>query len=341
MQGRGKEERRTSCDGGALCARLHSSMPLHDIVVIGASAGGVQALCKLTEHLPKDLAAAVMVVLHIGDSSNLPEILARCGRLPVSTAEDGQPIERGRIVVAPPTRHLVIRDGHLALTRAARENRHRPAIDPLFRSAARVYRERVVGIVLSGGNNDDGSAGLFTIKSRGGVTMVQDPDEAQAPWMPQNAMRETRIDHCLPLVKMARLLVKFAGRGKRGAIRLPQPQPRKNGREAKQNKEREVPFSCPECHGPMFEVREGKLVYFHCDVGHAYAPHALTEAHTEALERALWIAIRTLRERITIQQRLAVTEEMDGENSVVEKLRGTIDSAVRDVALLQEIIERL
>jgi two-component system chemotaxis response regulator CheB len=252
-------------------------------------------------------------------------------------AGDGDRIERGRIVVAPPTRHLLIRDGHLALTRGPRENRHRPAIDPLFRSAARVYRERVVGIVLSGGS-DDGSAGLFTIKSRGGITIVQDPEEAQSPWMPANALREAKIDHCLTIPKIAQLLVKLAGRGKGRELQMPQPS---NGRHPKKNKEREVPFSCPECHGPMFEVKEGKLLYFHCEVGHAFAPGALTEAHTEALERALWIAMRTLRERISIQQRLMQREEARSRKHVVERLGGSVEQAARDLALLQEIIERL
>lgn len=314
-------------------------MAVHDIVVIGTSAGGVEALCSLVQQLPPDLGAAVMVVMHVGAKSNLPEILERCGSLEASSAADGERLRRGHVYVAPPSRHMVIRDGHLALTRAARENRHRPAIDPLFRSAARVYRERVVGIILSGGNNDDGSAGLFTIKSRGGLTIAQDPEEAVAPWLPRNAMRETKIDHCLPIRKIARLLVKVAGRGKKAEIGLPKP--KKRPRNLKDAKEREVPFSCPECNGPMFEVREGKLLYFHCEVGHTFAPNALTEAHTDALERALWIAIRTLRERIVIQQRLATMEAMEGKKDLAETLRDTVDHAARDVALLQEIIERL
>lgn len=313
-------------------------MPLHDLVVIGTSAGGVEALCALTRHLPRDLAAAVMVVMHIGSQSNLSEILSRCGAMSASAAVDGEPIERGRIVVAPPTRHLVVRDGHLVLTRGPRENRHRPAIDPLFRSAARVYRERVVGIVLSGGNNDDGSAGLFTIKSRGGITVVQDPKEAQAPWMPANALRNARVDHCLPVSKIARLLVKLAGHGKRKELHMPA---RKDGRSPLKDKHREVPFSCPECNGPMFEVRQGKLLYFHCEVGHAFAPGALTEAHTEALERALWTAIRTLRERIAIQQRLSQMEEAEGRQKFADRLRGSVEQSAQDLVLLQDIIEHL
>src|SRR5437764_124346 len=173
-------------------------MPSHDLVVVGTSTGGVEALCALVKDLPSDVAAAMLVVMHVGPTSFLSEILCRCGPLEASEGHDQEPIHRGRIYVAPPSFHMIVRDGRIALTREAHENRHRPAIDPLFRSAARVYRQRVVGIVLSGAL-DDGTAGLFAVKKRGGVTIVQDPADAVMPAMPLNALRHTDVDYCLPV----------------------------------------------------------------------------------------------------------------------------------------------
>ena len=161
-------------------------MPNRDIIVIGASIGGLDALCKLLRELPRDLPASIFVVMHVGEASALGRILNRCGAMPVVEAREGEKIERGRAYVAPSDRHLLLNNGQISLSRGPRENRHRPAIDPLFRSAARAYRERVIGVILTGGL-DDGSAGLFAIKNRGGIAMVQDPREALDSSMPRSA----------------------------------------------------------------------------------------------------------------------------------------------------------
>src|SRR4051794_12551368 len=160
-------------------------MAKRNIIVIGTSAGGVAALCELNKHLPAHFDATLFVVMHIGSESSLPQILTGCGGLPAVAAESNQPYERGRIYCAPPNHHLSLSDGRTVLTRGARENGHRPAVDVLFRSAAREHRDKVVGIVLTGGR-DDGTAGLFNIKARGGVAIVQDPKEALMPSMPRN-----------------------------------------------------------------------------------------------------------------------------------------------------------
>src|SRR5919107_2308696 len=179
----------------------------HGIVVVGASAGGVEALAELAASLPSELSAAVFVVLHLPPTgtSALPEILHRHGPLPAAHVKDGEPIQPGRIYVAPPDHHLLLRTGHVHLSHGPRENGHRPAIDPLFRSAAREYASRVIGLVLSG-SLDDGTAGLLAIKSRGGVAVVQDPADALYPGMPGSALEHLQVDHVLPAASMGQLL---------------------------------------------------------------------------------------------------------------------------------------
>lgn len=183
----------------------------NDIVVIGASAGGLEGLVQLVDGLPADLPAAIFVVVHLSAKypSWLPHILQKCGNLPAVHAVDGAPIEFGRIYVAPPDRHLLVKPEYMRVILGPKENRFRPAIDPLFRTAAVAYGKRVVGIVLSGALND-GTAGLFEIKEQGGVAIVQEPLEALFPSMPQSAIQHVAVDHILPVADIARVLVDLA-----------------------------------------------------------------------------------------------------------------------------------
>lgn len=315
-----------------------------DLVVIGASTGGVEALQEVVSKLPSTFAAAVMVVLHVGRQSYLQEILARHCKLPVVNGKDGEPLLRGHIYVAPPGSHMRLREARISLDRGPRENRHRPAVDPLFRSAARFFRDRVAGVVLSGAL-DDGAAGLFAIKSRGGIAIVQDPETAVCGSMPHNAMLHTKVDYCVPLAEIGPLLAKLAGRRRtKRPERLSVPaeekkpnSPKVRGRDGGD----QIPVSCPECSGPLFKARNGKNEYFHCDVGHTFAPESLSESHTEALERALWIAVRTLRERMAIQRSLAESARNGVGPMGPENFLETAEHAERDVALLQEILDRL
>jgi two-component system chemotaxis response regulator CheB len=180
----------------------------HDIVVIGASAGGLQALQRLLSDLPANLPAAIFIVLHMGASSHLAQVLGRSAVLPVSPAKSGQPIERGRIYVAVPGVHLLLHDEHILLRRGPRENLARPAIDPLFRSAACAFGARVIGVVLSGSLND-GTAGLRAIKQCGGIAIVQDPMDAAVPDMPRSAQRYVDTDHTVPIDALGDLLVRL------------------------------------------------------------------------------------------------------------------------------------
>jgi two-component system, chemotaxis family, protein-glutamate methylesterase/glutaminase len=186
-------------------------MPGHDIIVVGASAGGVEALRVLVGKLPRDLPAAVLVVLHVSPEhkSILPRILTGAGPLPAEHAKDGELLEPGRIYVAPPDRHMVVDDGVVRLTRSPPERGHRPAVDSLFHSAARFHGARVVGVVLSGAL-DDGTAGLVAVKKRGGVTVVQDPEEALCADMPRSALEHLEVDYCLPTAQIAALIDKLA-----------------------------------------------------------------------------------------------------------------------------------
>jgi two-component system chemotaxis response regulator CheB len=183
----------------------------HDIVVIGASAGGIEALRQLLRGIPPDFPAAVLVVVHLRPRgpSSLPSILSHSGSLPAAFASADEPIEPGRIYVAPPDHHMIVEDWRVQLWRGPKENLHRPAINTLFRSAAVSHRARVVGVILSG-FLDDGSAGLWWIKRYGGVTVVQDPSEATFPEMAQNAIEYVEIDHVVRLCQMGKLLSDLA-----------------------------------------------------------------------------------------------------------------------------------
>ena len=319
-------------------------MPKHDIVVVGASTGGVDALQQLVYGLPADFPGTVFIVMHIGEESAMPEILSRCGKMKVFAATNGARYERGEIYVAPPHRHMQISNGQIKLNAGPRENGHRPAIDPLFRSAAREHRSRVVGVILTGAL-DDGTAGLFAVKSRGGVTVVQDPAEAIAPNMPLSAMRHVEVDHCCALEEIAPLLVRLATTGEEAK----EIKPSREAMSARKDEivkepppaKTQISLACPECNGPLYETKEGQIAHFQCNVGHAFSPESLTEAHAEALERALWTALRTLNERVTLHRQLLRRPRNKGEEQLLQRFEDSVKTAERDIELLREIIGRI
>jgi len=320
-------------------------MMKRDIIVIGTSAGGVEALCKLTKHLPNKLHASIFVVLHIGDQTMLPDILTSCGNLSAVSAVDNQRYQMGRIYCAPANHHLLIKDQVTVLTRGPRENGHRPAVDVLFRSAARVHRSKVVGVVLSGGR-DDGSAGLYAIKARGGVAIVQDPAEALAPNMPQNALNMVDVDFCLPVKQIAAVLVQLTN-GKATNVTEsangdsdiedqttaddPVSEPSGN----------QIPLTCPECNGPLYEIKPGQLAHFQCFVGHRFSPEGLSEQHAEALERALWTAVRKLKERTILHKKLIERQRNKGEERLKKWFEDSVITAERDLKLVREVLARI
>ena len=280
-----------------------------DIVVVGASAGGVEALGTLVPGLPPELPAAVFVVLHVspGGTSVLPQILSRKTRLQVSSARDGEAIERGHIYVAPPDHHLLMEADRVVVTRGPRENGVRPAIDPLFRSAARAYGSRVIGAVLSG-TLDDGTAGLKMIADAGGACLVQ--SDAIYPSMPRHA-QEYDSPLAVPIAEMADAVCGMLDEPvsePAGAAPSDNPGPTDAGERADDTDPRAgalTALTCPECGGALWEHQEGGVVRYLCHVGHSYAPDSLDAAQSDALEMALWAAVRSLQERGDLFRRLA------------------------------------
>jgi two-component system, chemotaxis family, protein-glutamate methylesterase/glutaminase len=295
---------------------MELSMSGHDIVVIGASSGGVEALRKLVGDLPEYLPAALFVVTHFpeGVPSVLPQILTRAGPLRAMHAEDGDAVENGRIYVAPSDVHLLVENGLVRLRRGPRENHHRPAVDALFRTAALAYGPRVVGVVLSGAR-DDGTAGLLAIKRGGGVAVVQDPDDALFSGMPESALEHVDVDQCLPLDEIAPLLARLAREPaeEEGAYAVPDDMELESklaGLDPSTIDSSEHPgelsaFSCPDCSGPLYEIRDGDLLRFRCRVGHAYTADSMLDEKAEVLENALYTALNTLEESAAMCDRLA------------------------------------
>lgn len=324
-----------------------------DIVVIGASAGGVPALEHLVAGLHKPLEAALFVVLHVSSHgvSALPQILTRAGGLPASHAVDGEAIEPGHIYVAPPNAHLLLELGRVRLGLGPPENGHRPAVDALFRSAAYCYRSRVMGVVLSG-TLDDGTAGLWAIKRRGGLAVVQDPTEAQHTGMPRSAINNVKIDHVKGTTAIAQLIIA-------AALDVPSEHPPMTDNDERLRREvalaadpmnanrLELPYggdarpaalSCPSCHGTLWEIQEDRVVRYRCQVGHAYSSATLLAAQNRGLEDALWAACRTLDENATLARRMAERADASGHTIARTQFEAKAESASERAALIRRAL---
>ena len=316
-------------------------MANRDMVVIGASSGGIDALKALVAPLPEDLDATLLIVLHTPPQSpnNLDRILARAGPLPAGNARDWERLEPGRIYIAPSDHHLTVdRTGHARVTRGPRENRFRPAVDVLFRSAALAFGPRVVGVVLSG-SLDDGTAGLRSIKERGGVAIVQDPREAAEDSMPRSAVEHVAVDHVATAKGIAQLIDALShtpadDRGAPPVSRLLDAKVR-IAQEANalasgfMAHAHPSVFACPECHGVLMAIREGNDVRFRCHTGHAYSSEALNDELHEKSEATLWSAMRSLEETIMLLQRMADTLDANRQPDVAARFRARADEARR------------
>lgn len=296
------------------------------VVVIGASAGGVEGLRTIAAGLPSDPKAAICVALHVSPStkSRLPEILARTGSLPATHATDGDLLAAGRILVAPPGKHLIISNAHVHVTSGPKENGHRPAIDTLFRSAAETYGPRVIGVLLSGAS-EDGTAGLAAIKSAGGTAVVLDPRDALYPAMPQSAIDEVSVDFVLPANEINEAIGNLLLRDP-DQLEHPSQLDRRRGPSGSARKQpgdpppgKVSPFTCPDCGGSLWESDLGGVSQYQCRVGHTFSLDGLDQAQSNALEAAMWSALRALEETIALSERIAERSREAGNERTASK----------------------
>jgi two-component system, chemotaxis family, protein-glutamate methylesterase/glutaminase len=319
------------------------------IIVIGASAGGVPALSTLVEGLPADLDAAVFVVMHVAPEvpSRLHEILGRRTTLPVSIATDGDPIQPGRIVVASADRHLMIDGDRVRVTRGPKESRSRPAIDVLFRSAAAAHGPRVIGVVLTGAL-DDGTAGLWAIKDRGGLALVQDPKDAEHASMPESAIRHVEVDCVVPLAGMAQEIVSRLRASTPDHPVGPVPHRMEvenliaregNGLEAGSMEiGKPSKYTCPACHGVLVEIEEGSILRFRCHTGHAFSLKTLLADVNAAIDTGLWDTLRAVEERILLLNRMHEQAKRSGSDRVAEAAAAQVKEAQRGAESLRKLV---
>ncbi|MEZ0362167.1 chemotaxis protein CheB [Mycobacterium sp. pUA109] len=284
-----------------------------NVVAVGASAGGVEALTSFAAGLPPDLPCAILVALHMpaGAPSVLARIMDRNGPLPAVTATPGRRLEHGTIHVSVPNHHLLVHDGQVVLSEGPTENGHRPAINALFRSVALAHGQRAVGVLLSG-VLDDGVLGSAAIRSRGGTTVAQAPTDALFPAMPQNAIDAEVIDHQAPASQMGGLLKELTARVFKEHEMEPDSRMELENRIAMARRfstefdtEALGPpsgYTCPDCNGALIAVSDGN---YRCHVGHAWTADALLRARDEEVEGALWVAVRSLQEKAKLSRRLA------------------------------------
>lgn len=321
--------------------------PKRDIVVVGASAGGVEALRDLLRELPAGFPATVLVVLHVPaeGGSALPTILSRVSRLPARHARDDDALERGTILVAPPDRHLVVHRDRVRVTHGPKENGHRPAVDVLFRSSARAYGSRVISVVLSGAL-DDGAAGTVAVTSRGGLGMAQEPAEALHSSMPRAAIAAARLDDVLPVKQLAQKLVELVNDAvpeSGGTPELMETEVDMADLDlgALTNPDRPGDpsgWTCPDCHGSLFAIDEGGFLRYRCRVGHAWSADSLLAQQSASLETALWVALRTLEEKVSLTLEMGRRARSRGHPLTSEQFERHAEEAQRSAGVLRELI---
>lgn len=323
-------------------------MPGHDIIVIGASAGGVEAVSQIVRSMPPDLPAAIFVVIHISPHTNsvLPNILNRRSSLKALHPKDGEAIKHGHIYVAPPDRHLLVKNGHIHLSHGPKENRHRPAVDPLFRTAARAYGPRVVAVVLSG-SLDDGTAGLSAVKKQGGVAIVQNPEEALYDGMPRSAIDNVPVDRILyiseivpALVELAHLPVAAAPKSVDRDLQIESDMAELD-MDAVQSEDRpgkESSYSCPECGGVLWELNNGNLIRFRCRTGHAYSVESLLAEQSDALEEALWSALRALKEKAQLTRRQALRAKERNQPLTASRFEEQLQETESEAEIIRKVL---
>ncbi|WP_116107868.1 chemotaxis protein CheB [Lewinella sp. IMCC34191] len=332
-------------------SQLHANY--RNIVVIGASAGGVEAILEVIKNIPEDARVAVFVVQHIPaySKSNLHKVLANHTSFHTKKAEDQEPIMPGTIYVARADRHLMVEDGMVIVSKGPRENRFRPAVDTLFRSAANAYQERVIGVVLSGALND-GTSGMWSIKRYGGTAIVQDPEEAMFPDMPQGVMRYTDVDYVLSAADIGKKIGEVSRRQiveSQREIGISEEKLLEIELEIAKGKnglnmgilEQGKPsaLACPECHGALTQFEEGKLLRYRCHTGHAHTAESLLASIKDNVEKSMWEVMRGLEESNLLLNKMAQKMEAHGQSSTAENLKEQAKSLQRKAKEVQRVIE--
>lgn len=324
---------------------------LREIIVIGASAGGFEPLKKLVAGLPKDLAAAVFIVWHLPANAQgiLPSVLEKEGALPAAHGVDGEEIKTGRIYVAPPDHHLLVEENRVRVTKGPKENRFRPAVDTLFRSAAYAYGARVIGVILSGAL-DDGTAGLWTIKLRGGAAVVQEPTDSEYPSMPESALREVEVDYSVPVSEMAALLIRLTGEQTLEAREISMEDNKKTEMEIRIAAEESAfevgvmslgeisPFTCPDCHGVLLRIKDGKIARFRCHTGHAFSADTLLATVTEHIEDSMWSAMREMEESIMLLRQMSEHFAESDQAQMAELFAQKAREAEHRVKIIRQVV---
>ena len=308
----------------------------------------MQALRELARQLPPDFSAPILIVQHMGPSAQgtaLVDSINQSGQLRCRLAADGDRLVNGAILVAPPDHHMLVKKGTVRVTKGARENRVRPAIDPLFRSAAVAYGSAVIALVLTG-MLDDGTAGLTAVKACGGTCIVQQPDSADYPAMPQSALDTGKVDYCVKLGEMGQLLRTLVA--KRPSRRRPvPPQIRVEAEIAERVLSdvsqvnalgRQVPYNCPNCGGVLWQVRKSNVHRYRCHTGHSFTAATLEASQVERIEETLWICMRMLEERKNLLRTTATREQQQGFSKSARLQRQRVTEIEVHIGRVREIL---
>jgi two-component system chemotaxis response regulator CheB len=327
-------------------------MANRDVLAIGTSAGGVEALRYLAQRLPREFPAAVLVTIHLPGHarSSLDEILSRAGPLPAAFARHGEPVSKSRIYIAPPDRHLLIDadGGRLLLGEGPRENNTRPAIDAMLRSTALCCGSRMVGAVLTG-TLGDGASGLWAVRQCGGLTVVQDPEDAAFSEMPLTALSRAKPDHVVRLADMPALLGDLASQPAGVAKPVPaslkfEVAVAKSGRGSMKEMDRighRSVLGCPDCGGVMWEIDEDDLIRYRCHVGHTYTAESMSLAIDDGLRRALASALRALEERVALAQKLERQATAAGHRLLADNWADKGREFERELDIIRDSIRRI
>ena len=309
------------------------------VVGVGASAGGVEAASTLVAGLPADFPGAIVVAIHTASTrpSALARILARAGHLPAIAPMEPAPLLAGRIYVSPPGRHLLVAPGQVVPSGGPRENGHRPAVDPMFRTMADAYAERAVGVVLSGAR-DDGTAGLHCIKQRGGLAFVQDPAECMFDGMPASAVAHVDVDGVLPVADLAQTIARLGGTS---PVHPPTPNRMAITGNGPESEDAATRFTCPDCGGVLHAHHEGAVDQYRCSVGHQYSPDSLDGEHARMTEFALWAATRALDDRAALLEDMRRRAERHGHNFNARMFAERSAAAKRHSDTLRKLAEQV